>query len=154
MATGKHYLLTNANGVTFALDSVIVADSAMVDTVYGSGFVLAAPSAVDVATVSGQADCYNCNVRFVLDAQGAVTDTSSSQLITRKTYNTKTDANGQFSIELPKTGNLLYQSGTQTKHPKWRILISPTDVIREPRLEMSFEIPSDSTTINLGRLVQ
>lgn len=124
------------------------------DTINGGGVLVAAADSPSEATVYGTVSCPSCYVRFQLMAEGMVTDTSTGYIISRKVYNLKTNSIGYFSKSLPKTENLVYQSGTKILQPKWKITISPTDVVLEPQVEQTFFIDSDSTSLDIGGLIR
>lgn len=152
-ANGSAAVVVTANGVTFPVRTITITGTRN-DTIFGGGIIVAAADSPSEATVYGTVDCPSCYVRFELMAQGAVTDTSTGYLISRKVYNIKTNSIGFFSRSLLKTENLLYQSGTQRLQPKWKITISPTDVVREPLLEQTFSVDSDSTSLDIGGLIR
>ena len=124
------------------------------DTITGGGVLVAAAPSPDKATVYGTVDCYSCFVRFTLDAPSAVIDTSTGYLISQKVYDLKTNAAGSFQQALPKTENMIYMSGTQKLHPKWRVVISRTNVALESNWGQPFSIDADSTELNIGELFQ
>lgn len=141
---GTYYVITRAAGMTFPVRTLVVS-GAQTDTVNGAGYTVSGH-----AVVVGSVDCIWCDVRFVLESSGQpVTDTSTGLLVTQTVVDTTTNSFGDFTMGLPKTGNMVYMSGTVRKHPQWRVKVSPTDVEKEVKWEKPFDIPADSTTINL-----
>jgi hypothetical protein len=131
------------------------------DTITGGGVLVIAPSSPDEATVYGTLIggdgeiAANWDVRFTLeDVKANLSDTATGQMVVIKVVETSTNSSGYFSKGLLKTENMLYKSGTQFKHPVWRMVASPSDVKTDPRVDFTFTIPSDSTSIDLGQLIK
>lgn len=152
-SSGSAVVVIEANGVTFPVRSFTISGT-RVDTINGGGMIVVAAPSPDKATVYGTVDCYSCFVRFTLDAPSAVIDTSTGYLISQKVYDLKTNAAGSFQQALPKTENMIYLSGTQKLHPKWRVVISRTNVALESNWGQPFSIDADSTELNIGELFQ
>lgn len=131
------------------------------DTITGGGVLVTAPSSPDEATVYGTLIggdgeiAANWDVRFTLeDVKANLSDTATGQMVVIKVVETSTNSSGYFSKGLLKTENMLYKSGTQYKHPVWRMVASPSDVKTDPRVDFTFTIPSDSTSLDLGQLIK
>lgn len=131
------------------------------DTITGGGVLVTAPSSPDEATVYGTliggdgGVAANWDVRFTLeDVKANLSDTATGQMVVIKVIETSTNSSGYFTKGLLKTGNMLYKSGTQYKHPVWRMVASPSDVKTDPRVDFTFTIPSDSTSLDLGQLIK
>lgn len=131
------------------------------DTITGGGVLVAAPGSPNEATVYGTLIggngelAANWDIRFTLeDVKANLADTSTGQMVVLKTVETSSNSSGQFSVGLIKTENLLYKSGTAYKHPVWRMVASPSDVKTDPRIDFTFSIPSDSTSIDVGLLIK
>lgn len=136
-------------------------NSNITDTITGGGVLVVAPDSPDEATVygtisggDGELATY-WDIRFTLeDVKSNLADTSTGQIIVLKTVQTSSNSSGQFSVGLIKTENLLYKSGTAYKHPVWRMVASPSDVKTDPRIDFTFSIPADSTSIDVGLLIK
>lgn len=131
------------------------------DTITGGGLSFATPGSPDEATVYGTlisgdgSVAANWDIRFTLeDVKQNAADTSTGQIIVIKTIDGSTNGSGYFSQGLMKTDNILYKSGTSYKHPVWKMVASPSDLKTDIRLEMTFGIPADSTSLDLGLLIK
>lgn len=162
---GTYVALVTANNVTFSTDTFVVS-GATTDSIMGYGQMIAtAPSSAycsvyGTLTGAGYEDggsedvASRWYVRFTLEeAKSNLSDTSATKVVVIKTVDASTDANGYFNVFLLKTGNLLYKSGSAYKQPIWRMVASPVDVKNDPRIDITFSIPSDSTTLNIGGII-
>lgn len=159
-SSGSAVVVVEANGVTFPVRSFTISGT-RVDTINGGGLSVIAPSSPDEATVYGTLIggdgevAANWDVRFTLeDVKANLADTATGQMVVIKVIETSTNGSGYFTKGLLKTENMLYKSGTQFKHPVWRMVASPSDVKVDPRIDFTFSIPSDSTTLDLGLLIK
>lgn len=163
---GDYVALVTANNVTFATDTFTVS-GVTVDSTIGYGQTTTSPPTSAYATAFGtligagyptsgsEAKAQGWIVRFTLEEPKAeLSDTLSNKVIVLNTVDVYPDANGYVEVYLLKTGNMLYKSGSQYKEPTWRMRASPSDVEVDPRVDITFKIPSDSTTIDIGLLLE